>query len=284
MKLNVALAQIDPTLGDVSRNVDMHLRAAKQAAGRGASLVVFPELSLTGYSIKDMNWDLALNIESGKSDVLQPLLKLSNRVSMLVGGVEEDGSFRMYNSAFFIEDGSIRTVHRKLYPPTYGMFEEMRYFSRGQSVHAFETKHGRLGAAICEDLWHPSVPYLLAQDGALAILALVASPTRIGPGTGKPEIAKINLEHYKTYSRLFSTYLIFCNRVGYEDGVNFWGGSAVVSPNGEVIAEARLFEEEIIVTNINEEEVRRARRFSRHFHDEDLEIVSRELNRIKDQR
>jgi len=280
MKFRIALAQMDPVLGDMRANVEKHVALADRAAAAGANLVLFPELSLTGYSIKDLNWDLAVNPHRDPG-LLAPLVEKGKEVSILAGGIEEGTSFGIFNSAFYFEDGTVRCVHRKVYPPTYGMFEEMRYFSRGTRVRAFDTKFGRFGALICEDLWHLPLPYLLAKDGASVILSLVASPTRVGGGSPQLPIASVNTEIHKSYARLLSVYLAFCNRVGFEDGVNFWGGSELVSPDGTVIASARIFEEDLIVADIDESDVRRSRRFSRHFLDDEPRLVEEELRRIR---
>jgi predicted amidohydrolase len=281
MKFTIALAQIDPTLGNLTRNVEKHVEYARRAQASGASLVVFPELSLTGYSIKDMNWDLAIRLDRNVSQ-LQPLIDLSESISIMAGGVEESSSFAIYNSAFLIEDGSVRCVHRKNYPPTYGMFEEMRYFNSGRTLKAFDTKLGRFGVLICEDLWHLSLPYVLARDGADLIIALVASPTRLGGNEMQLQTHRVNSENHKAYARLLTTYIAFCNRTGYEDGVNFWGGSSVIGPDGEVDVQAKLFDEDLVFSTIDEGEVRRARRFSRHFLDEEVDLVINELNRIQE--
>ncbi|MEW6511527.1 MAG: nitrilase-related carbon-nitrogen hydrolase [Bacteroidota bacterium] len=281
MKFRIALAQMDPVLGDLGANIERHLNLSDRAAAAGAHLVVFPELSLTGYAIKDLNWNLAINPRR-TSGSLAPLVAQGKKIAMIAGGVEEGESFGLYNSAFYFGGGELQTVHRKSYPPTYGMFEEMRYFSRGVGVRAFDTPFGRLGVLICEDLWHLPLPYLLAADGAMVIIALVASPTRLsGTDPGLP-IGAVNSENHKVYSRLLSVYIAFCNRVGFEDGVNFWGGSEVVSPQGEILASARLFEEDLIVADVDEEEVRRARRLSRHFLDDDPALVEAELRRIRE--
>jgi len=279
MKFTLALAQIDPVLGDVLKNVQKHVELAERARQAGASLVVFPELSLTGYSIKDMNWDLAINLDKDVRQ-LSPLIEKSRSISILAGAVEEGAEFGIHNSALYFEDGTVKSVHRKTYPPTYGMFEEMRYFSRGKEVRAFDSKHGRLGVLICEDLWHISLPYILALDGASLIITLVASPTRLGSNQAEFEMATVNMENQKAYARLLSTYLAVCNRVGFEDGVSFWGGSRITGPDGNVEASAKIFEEDLIFSPIDENEVRRARRFSRHFLDEDLSLVVNELGRI----
>lgn len=278
MKFTIAVAQIDSALGDVQRNLRKHLDFTSRAVKKGADLIVFPELSLTGYTLRDINLDVAL--KPGHSAVLKALISRSKRISIVAGGVEESGSFGLYNSAFFLENGKLLGIHRKVYPPSYGMFEEMRYFSAGRSVKAVDSKLGRLGVLICEDLWHVSIPFLLVQDGAQVILGLAASPTRLAGTANPPAIATINSENHKAYARLLSTYVVFCNRVGFEDGVSFWGGSEVVDPNGEIVARAKLFEEDLILAEIDDNEVRRARQFSRHLLDEDVKLVLQELRRI----
>ncbi len=279
MKFTIAVAQIDSVLGDLAVNIQKHLQIAIKARELGADLVVFPELSLTGYSIKDMNWDLAINLGRDSSR-LQALVDMSKSISILAGGVEEDEGFRIFNAAFLFEDGTVRVAHRKAYLPTYGMFEEMRYFTAGNTVQPAASKHGKLGVLVCEDLWHMSLPYILAHDGAQIIIALVASPTRLGGNEQELQTAIINSENHKAYARLLSSYVVFCNRVGYEDGVNFWGGSSIIAPDGSVIGSAKLFDEDMLIAEIDDHEVRRARRFSRHFLDEDPTLLLKELNRI----
>jgi predicted amidohydrolase len=280
MNFKIALAQIDPVLGDLDANVRKHVEWADRAEKAGARLVVFPELSLTGYSVKDMNWDLAVDpVKDARP--FKSLIEKSNSITIIAGGVEEGPGFGIFNSAFLFEEGTVRTVHRKVYPPTYGMFEEMRYFSRGTGVQAFDTHLGRFGVVVCEDLWHMSLPYLLALDGAQVIISLTASPTRMGGDREELVAATVNSENHRVYARLLSVYIAFCNRVGFEDGVGFWGGSSLVGPSGEAVAAAKVFEEDLIVAQVDENEIRRARRFSRHFLDEDSRLVEAELRRLR---
>ncbi|RPI04626.1 MAG: hypothetical protein EHM64_09310 [Ignavibacteriae bacterium] len=281
MKCKAAIAQVDCRIGAVEKNLRHHLDYIDRAIAEDAQLILFPELSLTGYTLRDLAWDVAMNPSS--SDLLAPLLEKSRRISIAVGFVESGLNHGIYNSAMFLEDGEIKNIHRKIYPPTYGMFEEGRYFSAGSHVSAFDSKLGRLGMLICEDFWHVSLPYLLALDGAEAILCLTASPTRLsGEGT-QFDNQVVNYEHHRTYSRLLNTYILFSNRVGFEDGVNFWGGSNITSPGGEMISTATLQEECLIYAELDSHEVQRARRFSRHFLDERpelvLEILRRQLKR-----
>ena len=278
MKFTIALAQIDNVLGDVAQNVKKHVECINRAKEGGADLVVFPELSLCGYSIKDMNWDVA--VHPSRPSVLDPILKQSDDISILLGTVEETSDYALCNSAFFIEKGRVETVHRKVYPPTYGMFEEMRYFTPGSTIRAFDSRVGRIGVLICEDLWHLSLPYILAEDGAQIIIGIAASPTRLAGAEERIGNAQVNTEHHRSYARLLSSYVVFCNRVGVEDGVNFWGGSEVIGPDGEVAVQAKLFEEDLVFAEIDGNEVRRARRFSRHFLDDNLRLTVAELAKI----
>lgn len=277
--MKVAVAQITSVLGDLERNIDHHLEYCEKAIKSKADLIVFPELSLTGYSVKDINFSISQELD--KTKALDRLKAISKKISVVCGIIEEDENYAIYNSAIFISDGKIIFTHRKVYPPTYGLFEEFRYFSRGKECRTHETKFGKMGLLVCEDLWHLSLPYTLAMDGAQIITGIAASPTRLATDHDKFRNYEINSEQHRAFARILSCYLIFCNRVGYEDGVNFWGGSEVVDPFGNVIAAAKLFDEDIIYADISFEEVRRARHQARHFLDEDLDMTIRNLKRIR---
>lgn len=273
MRYKIALAQINPTLGNVKENIQKHISYCDKAIKEKADLIIFPELSLTGYSLKDLNFELSLN--PFKSRVLEPLRKKSRKISIICGGVEEDDNYGVFNSAFYISDGRVEFTHRKVYPPDYGIFEEMRYFSKGKEVNVYETKFGKLGLLVCEDLWHISLPLIQALKGAKIIVTIAASPTRLDVNSHSKKIKnyEINSEHHKTYARLLSCYIVFCNRVGYEDGINFWGGSEVVAPFGNIVKVARFFEEELIFVDINYDKVKQARKQARHFLDEDINLL-----------
>jgi predicted amidohydrolase len=275
MKYSIAVAQIDSVVGNLEKNVHHHIEYVKKAIAKKADIVVFPELSLTGYSIKDLNWDTALRAEPNK--YFTEFLKLSKQITIIVGGIEEAVNFGIYNSAFLFEDNKVYSAHKKIYPPTYGMFEEMRYFSQGKDVRVFDSKFGKLGILICEDMWHISLPYILAHDGADVIISLTASPTRLSGASKELTNAEVNHEQHRAYARLLSTYIVFANRVGIEDGVNFWGGSQIVAPSGHPVAKAKLFEEDLITAAIDMNELRRARRFSRHFIDDSAEFTMQQL-------
>lgn len=275
----LALAQTDARLGDVAANLERHLQHAQEALRAGADVIVFPELSLTGYTLRDLTGEVALDPRTDRR--LQSLRDMSKRIGIAFGCVESGSDHGLYNAAVYLEDGEVRHIHRKVYLPTYGMFEEGRYFSAGMQIAAFDTRLGRIGMLICEDLWHVSVPYLLCMDGAEVMLSLTASPTRLG---GEPEGTDqrlVNHEHHRSYARLLSMYSVFINRVGVEDGVSFWGSSAVMSPSGRTVVEARPHDEELVIARLDDAEVRRARRSSRHALDERPDVLLLNLERIR---
>jgi predicted amidohydrolase len=271
----VAIAQIAPKLGALDANIAKHVSLIERAREQGAGLIVFPELSLTGYTVRDMNFELCLRPDDSR---LQVFRDLSEHLTIILGGIEESDAFGVYNSAFVFDEGRCDT-YRKIYPPDYGIFEEGRYFLRGESAALIETRHGRLGVLVCEDLWHLSLPLLQALDGAELLCVISASPTRL-PAAGMPTLPEINSEQHRSLCRLLSVNMVFVNRVGYEDGVNFWGGSEVVDASGRVLYAAGTREEELGFATVNSEALRYARRESRHMLDEDPYLLQRELARI----
>jgi predicted amidohydrolase len=278
MKLSIALVQMNTVLGNVQRNLEKHLAYIKQAQASGADLVVFPELSLTGYVLQDIAATVAHRPLPDDS-VFKRLLHASNEIDMVVGFVEEDERYRYYISAAYLSNGKISHVHRKVYLPTYGIFDEKRYFAAGNSFRAFETKFGRAGILICEDFWHASSPYTLWLDGADLMLFISASP-----GRGVTEeilgsaqwVETVN----RTYAGLFTTFVAHVNRVGFEDGLNFWGGAAIFDPDGRQIALAPYNEEGLTIAELDLNQLRRTRIRLPLLRDERSEIVLKELQRI----
>lgn len=276
--MKIALAQINSILGDLDKNLQIHVNYCEEAVSKGADVIVFPELSLTGYSLKDLNYEVAINVSTSKK--LDKITELSKKIDIVLGFAEESNSYAIYNSSAYLADEKIINIHRKIYPPTYTIFEELRYFSAGKKCDVFETKFGTTGMLVCEDMWHISLPYIQAMKGAKIIFGIAASPTRMGTNTEKFKNYEINSEQHKTFARLLSLYFIFTNRVGYEDGVNFWGGSEIIDPFGNIVASGKIFEEELIIADIDMNEVRRARLSARHFLDENPDLTIKNLKDI----
>jgi predicted amidohydrolase len=276
-RFQLAVAQIAPVLGGVEKNLALHEKMAREAISQSVNLLVFPELSLTGYFLKDQVPSLALTAED---PTLETLRSLSQRVAMVVGFVEEAPGHRFHNAAVYLEGGEIRHIHRKVYLPTYGIFDEQRYLAAGGRIRAFDTALGRMAILICEDLWHPATAGIAAWDGAEVILCPSASPGR-GLGQAGPFQNSTTWERViRAYGDLFTCFVVYANRVGYEDGACFWGGSEVVGPTGASLAKARYLEEDLLAVDVDPGALRRARVANPLLRDERLELTLRELQRL----
>ncbi len=278
LKPTLRIVQSDCTLANFDENLARHVAAIEQAIRDGVDAIAFPELSLTGYNVQDAAQDLAMHIDDPR---LAPLRELGRRICIICGGIELSDDYGVYNAAFMFEDGCARSVHRKIYLPTYGMFEELRYFSAGRHVETVDSKRlGRFGVAICEDFWHVSVPYLLAQQGAKLLLVLMSSPLRLSPGSGAPAIVSQWQTIASTCAFLFSCHVACVNRIGTEDSFTFWGNSSVTGPDGSATAVAPMFTEQALDTVVDYLAVKRARLQSSHFLDEDPKLFASELKAI----
>ena len=279
MKITIALAQLNTHLGDVSANLEKHLDRIKEARAQGADLLVFPELSLTGYVLQDLASTVS-HSPSADDPVFKPLLEASQSLDLVVGFVDEDHRHRFFISAAYLSKGQVIHVHHKVYLPTYGLFDEGRFFAWGDSVQAFDTRFGRVGMLICEDFWHASPPYLLWLDGADLFLFTSASP---GRGLGmSPQLESARwVEHINgAYASLFTSFVAHANRVGFEDGLHFWGGATIYDPNGELIVQGPYDEEALAVAEIDLNQLHRTRARLPLLRDERTGVVLRELTRI----
>jgi len=276
--LRVALAQIEPILGDPEANVANHLSWARRALAAGADLLVFPELSLTGYLLQDLVSEVAIPLAAG--GLARPLLSMSRRIAMVVGLVEETPGHRYHNSAVFMEGGRIVHVHRKVYLPTYGMFDEGRYFAAGDRLEAFDTGLGRMGMLICEDFWHPSTTLVLAQDGADYLLVISAGPTEGIDRRRGLAGRTIWRDLVKVAAQMQTLYIAYANRVGFEDGIHFGGGSCLFDPFGEVLAEGGSLDEGLVICDLDRSALRRARTMVPLLRDERLPVLAREVQRL----
>ena len=281
MKLSIALAQINTVLGNVQCNLEKHLSYIAQAQSNGADLLIFPELSLTGYVLQDLVPTVACHPRSD-DPIFRPLIEASQKLDLMVGFVEEDIRNRFFISAAYLSRGEVVHVHHKIYLPTYGMFDESRFFAWGDSVSAFDTRFGRAGMLICEDFWHASPPYLLWLDGADLFLFQSASPGRGLIDAPMLESARWVNHILRAYSSVFTSFVVHTNRVGYEDGLNFWGGATVFDPNGELIKEGPFHEEALIQSEIDLNQLHRTRARLPLLRDERTALVQREMNRILD--
>jgi predicted amidohydrolase len=276
--VRIAIAQCAPALGAFKRNLAMHQDWIARARAAGAKLVIFPELSLTGYYLKDLAGEVAI---AAGDDALRPIAEASRDIDVCAGFVERGPDARLAIAQGYWSRGKLVHVHRKVYLPTYGIFDDGRYFGPGDRFDVFTSALGPTGIAICEDLWHVSVPYLYSATGATVVLSPASSPGRgvaEGGDLGTAESCRLMDRFYAQYLTL---YVIFVNRVGIEDGVAFWGGSEVVAPDGTVVARAPDFGEELLVAEIDQHLVARERDRNPLIRDERPELVLAQLMRAR---
>jgi len=275
----IGIAQFSPRLGDVAANLSIYEQHIARAQEEGVDLLVFPELSLTGYHLRDMVATVALREDAAE---ITRLKELSRNISFIAGLVEESADFRFYNAALYLSGGDIQHVHRKVYLPTYGMFDEQRYYARGDRIRSFETPSGRVAILVCEDLWHPSTAYIAALDQALMIICPSSSPLRgIADDKEQDENARYWESINRAYAETFGVFVIYANRVGFEDGVGFWGGSEIIDPFGQCLAKGQYYEEDFVTAEISLDAVRRKRIAAPLLRDEDIDLTINELMRIR---
>ena len=274
----LAIAQCSPALGAFKRNLAMHQEWIARARTAKADLVLFPELALTGYYVKDLAGDLAC---AATDERLAPIADASRDIDVCTGFVERGADARLYIAQGYWSKGRLVNVHRKVYLPTYGIFDDGRYFGPGERFEVFASAAGPAGIAICEDLWHVSVPYLYAATGATIVFSPASSPGRgvaEGGDLGTSESCRLMDRFYAQYLTL---YVAFANRVGIEDGVSFWGGSEVVAPDGTVVARAPDFEEHLLMAEVDPALVGRERDRNPLVRDERADLVVSHLARAK---
>jgi NAD+ synthase (glutamine-hydrolysing) len=234
MNCRVQLAQIEPTLGNLEANLATHLAEVDAAVKARADLLVFPELSLSGYFLKDQTAEVALALDAPP---IKRLAERSKEISIAVGFAERARDGRIYNSVAFLEDGKVLAVHRKVHLVHYGMFDEGRDFAAGESFAIVESKHGRFGFLICEDMWHLAASWLHFLAGVDAIVVPSSSPGR-GVTEAEPRLRSTQVWNtlQEALALFFQTWIVYVNRVGSEDGISFSGGSRIVDPFGREAA------------------------------------------------
>jgi N-carbamoylputrescine amidase len=274
--MRIALAQVDCVLGDPEANLDRAAEHVRAADEQQADLVVFPELALNGYALGRVG-DRSLPSTDDR------LLKLSTAGVDVLMGFHEDGGHRTYNAGAYLSAGSVLHLHRKLYLPTYLMWEERKHVSPGQALRAYDTRFGRMATLVCNDAWQPVVPWLAAQDGAEVLLVATNSATASDPVQTEPQ-ALDTVQYWDqllTYTaRMQQCWVVFVNRVGDEAGVRFWGGSRVLDPSGAVVAQAPMWEESMLVVDVDVRQARRRQRAVPLVGEARLGLIGREVERL----
>jgi predicted amidohydrolase len=302
--MKVAVYQTSPVLLDVKANLEQVLSKIHQGREKGAQIIVFPELALTGYFVGQRYHEVALRLDSRE---IKQLVSATKGTAAVVGFIEESPSMNFYNSALVAVDARILFAYRKLNLPNYGVFEEGKYFSPGKHIPVFKLREFTVAVFICNDLWHPSLPYLgVCQKADMFITVFSSSQGSMGDEFS-------NIESWQIintfYSRIFGIYNICANRVGDEyhekkpmissSGSNraarsqsshplfkepttyrFWGGSEIINPFGQHIVKAALYEPDEIFGEISRNLIRRKKILLPYLRNDDPYFTHRELQRI----
>jgi len=279
--MKVALAQVEPHLGDVDRNLEIHLEFIEKARRAKADLVVFPELSLTGYTLKDLAAEVAL--DPATDGRFKKIVARSRGLSVVLGFMEESPEEKglFYNAAAFISGGKLLHVHRKVFLPTSGLFEEAKFFAQGRDFRVFPAPFGKAGLLICRDFLHYGASYVLFTGGADMIIVISAAPGRgVTGGDDAFETSRMWELMGEAVSYFSTAFVLYANRVGVEDGVSFGGGSFIYGPDGRLLARAAYLDPEFLVHRLDLTAVREARRRWLFRRDEKPEVILRSLERI----
>lgn len=242
-KFCIALAQISCEQGNKEKNLETIRENVAKAKREGAQLVIFPELSLTGYVVRDQIYELAERIPGPSTRFVEELAKES-KLHIVFGMPEasEKAQATLYNSAILVGPKGVIGKYHKMYLPTHSVFEEKRYFRPGYQVAVFDTKLGKIGLVICYDIYFPEVTRLTRLNGAQLIVCISASPG----------IRRSFFETLTTARAIENTaFLAYVNMAGIEDGLQFWGGSRMIGPGGRIIAQAKYDEEDFVVAEVD---------------------------------
>ncbi len=272
------MAQVAPVLGDVDANFELARQAIREAREKGADLAVFPELSMTGYSLGQVSDEVSIEASDPR---ITELAEEAGDVSVVIGFHEDGAGVRTYNSAAYLEEGRVLHLHRKLYLPTYSIFEERKHFSPGQSMRAFTSRFGRMAMMICNDAWQPTLGFLAVQDFARVLLIPTNSADARFPGD--LDTTEYWRDITEFYGRMYECYVVFVNRVGSEGELDFWGNSHVVDPWGKTIVEAPLRKETVVTAELDFQAVLKHRKKVPLLKEARLSLLNRELTRLAEE-
>jgi predicted amidohydrolase len=283
--LRLSIHQTAPVLGEVEENLEGIRCRLRESRER--DLVAFPELSVTGYGLGSRASRLARSLPESSALGLPP-----GHPPVCLSLPERGEDELIYNAAVLVHQDRVLAKHRKVYLPTYGLFDEGRFFARGQDAPPVVTLPSgwRVGLLVCEDFWHPALQYLLAIQGADVALVLAAAPGRGDPsGLGEtPEPGHHLFSSSATWTLLartaalqFGMFVALVNRGGVEGGVTFAGESIVVGPDGSILARAPQREPYVLEVDLSRGSLRGARSPYAHLRDEDPDFLLRAMMKLR---
>ena len=274
MQFKVGLAQINPILGNIQENLQIHQDYINEAKKSLVDLLIFPELSLTGYFIKDSIHNLTLKKDSS---IFRYLCGLSKDLDLVISFIEEDEDNNFYVASAYLAEGEVIHIYRKIYLEYFNL----KNLSQGRRLRVFDTRFGKTAILIGEDFWHYPSSYLLSLEGVGYVICQNASPT--GDLTGEKIGSAEVLERLnETFAHLFGNFIFFSNRVGFENGINFWGGSEVIDPTGKRLSKASYVDEELLLVDIDDSILRNNRINNPIKSQDNIDLVLYELSKIRE--
>lgn len=271
ISLKVAAAQIDSVYGDISANLQKHLDCIADARSAGVEFLVFPELSLTGHSAGKEALQLSLD---RNHEIIQQIAAASVGMHTVFGFIEEAPGAQFYNSAMAVRDGANINLHRKINLATYGRLNDGKYYAPGCELDDFAIDRSwRAATLICADLWNPALVHTTACRGITLLAAPISSAIEaVGEGFDNPGGWDINL---RFYSMLYGCPIVMANRIGTEGTLNFWGGSRILDPFGNIVASATGLREQLVIAEVGYDAIRRARFMLPTIRDANATVLSR---------
>jgi predicted amidohydrolase len=244
----IALAQISCRQADKEKNLRKIEEMATKAKKSGAELTVFPELCVTGYIIRDQLYELAETVPGPSTDKIIDLAKKTGtHIAFGIPELSQKARATIFNTAVLVGPQGLIGKYRKMYLPTHSVFEEKRYFRPGYQTAAFDTDLGKIGLIICYDLFFPEVSRLTRLEGAQLIVCISASPA----------VRRAFFETLTTARAMENTtFLAYVNLVGVEDGLQFWGGSRLIGPQGRILTKAKYDEEDMVIGEVDYTDLR----------------------------
>jgi predicted amidohydrolase len=273
--LKIAVAQIDARHGDIAANLQKHLDVIDAARAGGAEVLLFPELSLTGYCVGEQSLGLAIPRDH---EVIQRLAAASGDMWTVAGFIEEGVAAQIHNSLAVLHAGAVSFLHRKLNLATFGKLEEGKHFAGGRYLETFNLgPRWRAATLICADCWNPALVHLAAVQGATLLLLPVASALDVVGGEFSNPLGWQRALDF--YAMVYGMPLAMANFAGEQNGARFWGGSRILDPYGNALAQAGDGEE-LIFAALDFQAVLTARYHLPTLRDSNLDLIYRELGRL----
>ncbi len=275
--MKVRAIQFSPALGNIAENLAFHLKKIEEAVSDKQDLIVFPELSISGYDLKDFVYDVSL---APGDEIVTQFSELSRKIDIVIGAPFEETPGIVCNCALYFSKGELLHIHRKTQLPNFGMFEEEMIFKAGEQFRTFQAGEFTAGIIICREMLFPVIAYLYYLQGVDFLIGISNSPFRAFSKADGFSSLKLWERVGEIYAINYHQNYVFVNRTGFEDGIGFGGGSFYAAPGRGIVKKAAFFDAEALDFEVSKDAVRKSRMGGNYFRDEKPDIIFNELKRI----